>query len=446
MKKLKILFISHTARTAGAEGCLLTLVRHLDKEKFESVVVLPVDGALGEELRLAGARTIVSSVEWWARGPRTYGLVGSDVSGRVRSLMRIIAAERPAVVHSNTSVIWEGALAAAFAGVPHVWHLHEKLAAHPSIKTLLPLPVVYSLMDILSERVVAVSEAVRTQVSGPITAAKVSAIFNGIQAPVSSFGLEKELRAELGIAGDVAIAVSIGALIPEKGYDTLIDAAVLAQQRGKVAFVIVGRGERDAVRELMSQVYLKGLSGCIYHLGYRSDISRILAGADLLVLPSHSEAFSLVVLEAMAAGKPVVATDCGGPSEMVLQGETGFIVPVGDHVALAKGIWGVLADRALGKRMGVKGRERFVQLFTAQSYADRFAELYREIAGAGPKSPLEDSERIFLEGIMATYQRIAENALLLGARQELVRLSKRVAAIPLRPVQWAIDWKKRHRR
>lgn len=444
MKKLKILFISHTARTAGAEACLLTLVRCLDKEQFESVVVLPVDGALGEELREAGARTLVSPLEWWVRAPRTYGLLGSNISSRVQALVRILNAERPDVVHSNTSVIWEGALAAAFAGVPHVWHLHEILEGHPGLKSLFPRPVVYSLIDLLSDRVVTVSEAVRAKVPVLPGAAKMSVIHNGVQAPITATGTENELRLELGIPDDVVVAVSIGAVIPEKGYQTLIAAAELVRHR--VAFVIVGRGEAGAVAELMAAVSSKGLDGFVHYLGYRGDVAGILAGADLLVLSSHSEAFSLVVVEAMAAGKPVVATDCGGPREMVAEGATGFLVPVEDATALAAGITRLAADAELRQKMGGAGRERYAELFTEKVFTRRFSKLYRDLSQGGQRPALEPEQRIFLEGMMATYQRIAENALARGAAQELLDLCKKVAALPLRPLQWVLDRSKKGRR
>ncbi|MBJ6802447.1 glycosyltransferase family 4 protein [Geomonas propionica] len=446
MKKLKILFISHTARCAGAEGCLLTLVRCLDKERFESVVVLPVEGVLADELRQAGARTIISPLEWWLRGARSYGLMGSDIRGRVDALIAIMKAERPDLVHTNTSVVWEGALAAAFVGVPHVWHLHEILTGHPSLKGVFPVPVIYSLIGLLSKRAVAVSEAVRATAAGAVGANKVTVIHNGVAESSVSVTQAKELRAELEIADDHFMAVAVGGLIPEKGFDTLIDAAERLKQKGRIVIVIVGRGEPAAVAKLTDAISSRGLEAAVRYLGYRGDVPRILAAAGLFVLSSRSEAFPLVVLEAMAAGKPVVATDCGGPREMVVEGETGLLVPVADAAALAEGIARLAQDPELCTEMGLAGRKRFDAHFTETVYAQRFADVYLDVLQAGPMPALEDGERIFLDGMMQTYQRIAENALAKGTLQELALLTKRAAALPLRSLQWAKDRMKRGRR
>ncbi len=446
MTRLKILYISHTARTAGAEKCLLTLVRHLDREAFEPVVLLPVDGALRKELEECGVRTVVSPVEWWMRPPRNYGLLGSNIKERVNALTRIIDAERPAVIQSNTSVIWEGALAAAFSGVAHVWHLHENLTDHPSISPLFPLPMVYGLMDILSDRIVAVSESVKRSVAGPIPADKVRVIPNSIDALPEEMAHEMSLRAELGIADDTAVAVTIGSLIREKGHNDLIDAAIhVRQMGGDVVFVIAGGGETAAMSALRERIITAGLEDVVHLLGYRRDVNRLLATADMVVVPSLSESFSLVALEAMAAGKPVVATDCGGPAEIVVDGVTGFIVPVANPSALGNRVLALAADRITADSMGERGRERFVQLYTAERYAANFADLYRELAGRAKVQPGKQ-ERILLRGLMETYQRIAEDSLTSGIGDELAGLLKRIASSPLKLLQLAMDRVKKHRR
>lgn len=446
MKRLKILYISHTARTAGAEKCLLTLVRHLDREAFEPVVLLPVDGALRKELEECGVRTVVSPVEWWMRPPRNYGLLGSTIRDRVNALTRIIDAERPAVIQSNTSVIWEGALAAAFSDVAHVWHLHENLTDHPSISPLFPLPLVYGLMDILSDRIVAVSESVKRSVAGPISADKIRVIPNSIDALPVEMGSGTSLRAELGIADDTAVAVTIGSLIREKGHNDLIDAALHVQQQGgRVAFVIAGGGETAAIRALRERIGTAGLGDVVHLLGYRRDVHRLLDAADMVVVPSLSESFSLVALEAMAAGKPVVATDCGGPAEIVVDGVTGFIVPVANPSALGNRVLALAASRTTAQAMGEKGKERFARLYTAERYAANFADLYRELAGRA-KVQLGKQERILLRGMMETYQSIAEDALASGMGDELAGLLRRIATGPLKLLQSVMDRAKKHRR
>jgi hypothetical protein len=220
--KKKILFLSHTSGISGAEECLLTLVKYLDRERFEPLVVMPPpDGPLREAMEQLGVRVLVRPLRWWATAPSgnrlrelaldfyrvlvqclgvaprapilkayrsamgllnapAHGDIENDLEQRVLDLEQIIREENIALVHSNTSVIWEGAFAASRAGVPHVWHLHEIMKGYPHLTMLLPLGMVYSVMTKLSDRVVTVSDAVRDSIPGAVSRRNLLTIPNGI--------------------------------------------------------------------------------------------------------------------------------------------------------------------------------------------------------------------------------------------------------------------------
>jgi glycosyltransferase involved in cell wall biosynthesis len=338
-------------------------------------------------------------------------------------------------------VIWEGALAARFNGVPHIWHLHEKLAEHPSLKPLFPLSFTYCLMDLLSELVVTASESVKQQLEGFIPDSKIRVILNGVEPPPYLAQDGPSLREELSLPVNTTVVVTIGSIIPEKGYDDLLKAARRVREvNGNVAFLIVGGGAPAEIESLKNAINLLGLSQTVFYLGYRTDVRRVLADSDILVLPSLSEAFSLVTVEAMAAGKPVIATDCGGPSEIIIDGETGFIVPVHDPLALSTKILQLAESKDTISEMSKKGQERYEQNFRAEFFAGNFARLFLELGTNAKVVPLTKAERIVIEGFMEIYQRLAEQRLSRQLVQKLKKGSKVFTNMPLNTLARIRSW------
>ncbi len=167
---------------------------------------------------------------------------------------------------------------------------------------------------------------------------------------------------------------SVGRLHAQKGYDVLLRA--LAQLPG-VTLVLTGDGEeREHLVELAEQL---GVSERVALLGWRDDARRQLTAFDVFVLPSRFEGLPLVIIEAMLAELPVVATDVGSVSELVDDGSTGILVPPEDGEALAGAIGALLADPARRRAMGRRGRERALESFTAGAMAAGYTSLYEEV-------------------------------------------------------------------
>lgn len=410
MGKVKILYVSHSARSGGAEVCLLTLVKFLDRSRFEPVVVLPARGPLRSRLEQAGVRTYVSALEWWIRAPVEFSYKGSALGRRVQLLAAIIESERPALVHTNTSVIWEGALAAALTGTPHLWHLHEILPTHPVLRPLLPLAEVYHDINTLSHRIVAVSEAVRDSFRGAVANGKMTVIPNGIDtrrfetAPAGTLGAT--LREEFALPPGGVVAIMIASLVPEKGHDVLLGAAKLLERKDvTVHFLLVGGGNPLAVQSLRRRISALGLNDRVHYLGLRHDVPRLLQGSDFLVLPSLSDAFPLAVLESMAAGIPAVASASGGASEMIVDDESGFVVPVADPVALSERIADMASDKERRHMMARAALRRFQANYTAERYAERFQRCYEQLVERSRLAPDNLSSAADVRARMREYER-----------------------------------------
>ena len=186
------------------------------------------------------------------------------------------------------------------------------------------------------------------------------------------------VRRSLDVADDAPVLLTVARYTPQKDHATLLDAvpAVLARHADAQLW-LVGTGPLEPA--IRGQAEAMGLMEAVRHLGQRDDVPDLLAAADLFVLPSRFEGLPLAVLEAMAAGRPVVATAVGGTDEAVVDGITGRLVPPGDSVALANAIGDVLAP-GRAQRFGAAGRTRYVEIFTAARMAADTAEVYRALA------------------------------------------------------------------
>jgi L-malate glycosyltransferase len=213
--------------------------------------------------------------------------------------------------------------------------------------------------------------------------------FNVIRRPTP-------IRAELGLPDDARLVILVARLNPLKGIDDFIAAAArVARVVPNASFLVVGdnwvsrRGEVvvDSAyrRQLSERLADLGLGGRVVFSGFREDVPALLAEAAVSVLPTLSEGLSNTLLESMAAGVPVVATDIGGNPEVVHHDVTGYLVPPHDPPALAAAIVRLLADRDLAERFGRAGRRRVQENFSLERMVTRTETLYRDLLGAAPR-------------------------------------------------------------
>jgi glycosyltransferase involved in cell wall biosynthesis len=216
---------------------------------------------------------------------------------------------------------------------------------------------------------------------------KVMVIPNGInlaQFDPSQWQMEDlaELRTLLGIPPGARVVALVARLHPQKGHAYLIQAApAILAACPDVVFLFVGEGEYRAAIE--QQIQALDLCDHFRLVGLRSDVPRLLALSDVLVLPSVYEGMPNVILEAMAAGLPVVASDVDGVGEVLIDGVTGLLIPKADPVALGRAILVLLNDSSLSREMGRRGHERVRTQFSEQEMCRQYEALVRRHLEAG---------------------------------------------------------------
>jgi glycosyltransferase involved in cell wall biosynthesis len=357
-----ILHLSSTSGPGGAEVIVSRLAGVLDRNRFRSVACLPRPGWLKDQLERQGIDTHVLKMN---------GMFDLEW---VRKACRLVRREGVSLIHAHEfDGVTHGSLVARLVGVPCVATVHGKNYYWERKRRRLAYRVVSRIATM-----VAVSEDLKRFITGTVgvPAERIKVIYNG-QEMLPPVGPEAKarLRGEFGLEENEAVVGVVGSLYPVKGHEYLL--AAVPQMLGihpHTTFLIIGRGELES--SLKEEVKRCGLKKQVRFLGFREDILALLSLMDVFVLPSLSEGLSIALLEAMAAGRPVVATNVGGNPELVTDGETGFLVPPRDADALAAKICLLLGDNSRSRRMGENGRIRVQQCFSFQAMVDKYQELY----------------------------------------------------------------------
>lgn len=366
---LHVLQVIPTLDRSGAEKQMALLARGLPRDRFQvEVAALTRLGPLASELTEAGI-PVTRIGKRWKLDPQALGrLAGLMKRGRFDVVQTWIFA-------ADTY----GRLAARWAKVPVVVTAEMavdlwKTPAHLAIDRRLAR---------WTDRVVGNSQAVvdfyrRAGISDD----RLELIYSGIADAEPPAIDPADVRRSLDIPADAPLALFAGRLAAQKGVDDLITALDLLQHlRPDLRTLIVGDGPLRSRLEDRARAF-QLLGDRVKFLGHRDDVPRLLAASDLAVLPSRYEGLPNVVLEAMQFRKPVVATAAPGTTELIDDGRTGLLVPIGDTKALARAIRTVIDAPDLAHRLGAAGRDRIQADFRAEAMIDRFAELYERLARA----------------------------------------------------------------
>lgn len=367
---MRIIILHNTSDLYGASRILLFTAEALQTNGHQCIIVLSEEGLLTEELKKINIEFKIIRLGILRRKYfNVKGIINRIIVNKNAwiQLKRLIKEEKPDVIYSNTTGVLIGALVAKSSNVKHFWHLHE-IIIKPKLFTIF----MGWLVNRYSDKVIVVSDAVKQHWVKYIDEKKLFRIYNGIKA--DHFEISKStLRQELGIAEHEIIVTMIGRINHWKGQGYFLKIASLICQKNKnVKFIMVGdsyQGNEHLLKELEQTIMTLNLESKVVNLGYRTDINHILLSTDIFISPSIlPDPFPTVILEAMASAKPIAATQHGGAKEMVLDGVTGFHIPINSADKAAEIITKMINDKELRDQFGVAGKKRLNELFSYQSF------------------------------------------------------------------------------
>lgn len=363
----RILHIIATLDRSGAEKQLALLAGALARDEFEvHVCALTRGGELAADLERAGIPLSVIG-KAWKFDPAAYW-----------RLRRHIARLRPDLVQTwMFTANAYGRAAALSAGVSKI--VASERCVDPW-KTWHQLAIDRYLARRTGAIIVNSRGVQQFYTEQGLPAAKLRVIYNGI-GPAAASGVTREaLLEELGLPPGARLIGAVGRLWPQKRIKDLIWATDLLHViREDAHLLVIGDGpQRQALERYARQCHVDDR---VHFLGIRHDVPRLMPHFDLLWLASGFEGLPNVIMEAMACGLPVVASDIWGNRELVVQGETGFLVEVGDRAAFARYANKILDDLPLAQRLGAAGRQRIAAEFTVEAMVEKHAALYRELLG-----------------------------------------------------------------
>ncbi len=355
------------AEVGGAQAYVMALLPAL-VEHFDVVVAAHGPGPLREAAERSGARYV--ALRWVRRsiGP-------SDVLGLLE-LARLFRRESADAVALNSSKVGLlGRVAAVIARVPvRVFTVHGwAFSAHTGVASSLYLWAERLVRPLTTQFICPAEHEKRVGVrAGACTEARTTVIPNAVD--VASFK-------GAALDGEPPLLVSVGRLSFPKDFITLVRALALLEP-GTFSGRIIGEGPDRA--EVQRALDAAGIGRAVDLAGAREDVPAQLAEADAFVLSSRSECLPISIIEAMAAGLPVVATDVGGVAELVDEGSTGRLVPAGDPEAMARGLADVLADKGRRKAMGSAARARASERFDLPRFREAHVQALLRLIGQTP--------------------------------------------------------------
>jgi len=356
---LRVLHVD-TARTwRGGQNQVLLTARGMLERGHEVTLVCRAGGELLARAEAAGVR---------ARSTRFQGDLGPL---GILGLVRTLSETRPEIMQlHDPHAVSAGLVARRLAGS------HARVFATRRVDfrlRSLPSRIKYRACD----RVIAVSRAIALLLrQDGVPEARVRLVYEGVEDRTPVTGGAAVL-AELGVPEGRPVVGNVAALTGHKDHATLIEATALLRERmPAVAVVIAGEGELRAPLEAL--VRERGLAQSVIFAGFRTDLDRLMPAFTVFCLSSHMEGLGTSLLDAMAFGRPVVATTAGGIPEAVEDGRTGILVPPRDPRALADALHLMLSDEGRRRALGAAGRERFLARFSAQHMVDETLQAYAE--------------------------------------------------------------------
>jgi glycosyltransferase involved in cell wall biosynthesis len=368
--RVRVVYLTHTLGVGGAEELILNMVTRLPRDRFEPIVCCFENppGPMGTEIANQGIRVVPLGIMPGWRRPFDWWTI-------VSALRRL----EPKIVHAFLlPASLYGRSAAWAARVPIIVgtevNIYDRKQWHHVVAE--------RLLARVSACIVASAESVKSAYVHQLGIAPrdVRVIYNAVNwKRLDSTRSPIEIRQELGIPLDRTVVGVVATLQDKKGHHVLLDAFARTPGLAAVGLMLVGDGTERAALE--KQAASLGIRDRVTFCGTRRDLGNLLPAMDVFALPSLWEGLPLALILAMGAARPVVATRIAGIPEVVVDGESGLLVPPGDAVAIGTALARLCADPAERRRMGDTAREAVRDRFGADAYARSVTDLYEELIG-----------------------------------------------------------------
>ncbi len=368
-RKANVLHVCETGGAGGAETVLFNIVNNLDRLKYNSYAAIFRTGWLHQKLADNNIKTFL------LKSTRPF-----DVGLLVR-MRKTIKKNNIDLVHSHLpDANTYSCIAAATAGVPIIATYHGQIGKSGKKIDIGNLKL--RIVRRFAAKVVTVSDYLKNeliQMAG-FPSQRIHTIYNGIDFSRFNHDVDiNEKKRELGLNRSDKLVGMVGNIRPTKGYEYYIRAAaIITKKIENVKFLIIGDGPPYLKEKVINEINNLGLSDRVLMLGFREDVPELLKILDVFVLSSISEGLSIATIEAMGAYVPVVATDCGGPREIIENEKNGFLVPSENEEKLAEKITLILEDRELSKSLSINAARHVRERFNIERMIDNYQRLYDE--------------------------------------------------------------------
>ncbi len=353
----------------GGQKSLFHLVTRLDKQKYRPYVVLPTDEDFAEALRQKNVEIVIQNL------PSTNLFNPFLLLSTIRFLFKLINDYEIALIHTDgpRNTLYAG-LAAKFKRRPLVWHIRSSEKDRYD-----------ALLVPLCTKIILVANALRRRFAWTRNNKKFTTIHNGVDLSEfdNSASLCPNIRSEYNMGEDAILIGSFARIDAMKGQRHLIEACEKLRKIFPFKLFLYGEVfDQDYYHACIKTIEKLGLQECVVFGNHKKDIFSIMKEMDLVVLNSPiAEAFSRSVIEAMAAGKPVIVTDVGGSAEAIEEGVSGFVVTPGDTEMLADRMVRLGKDKELREKFGFEARKRVENLFTIEMNVEKTELIYAELLG-----------------------------------------------------------------
>lgn len=377
----KILFIHQSSDLYGSDKTLLLLLTHLDREQFLPVVILPSEGPLKTELEKLNLKVVIAPVLKLHR--QLFTVKNSirftkEVRKGISVLDELHKQYQFDIIYSNTLAVLLGMIYARKRKIKHIWHVHE-IIVHPKIIAALFPRLLNKYADVVVCNSKATMKNLIDRQKG--IEKKAVLIYNGIENKTPTTIASKK---DFGFDDEDIVITLVGRINRLKGHKLLLDAfKKQLAHHPHVKLLFIGspfEGQDYYLEEIQKIIAESDLQQKVTIRSFTKDLAPIWSVTDIAVMPStEAESFGLVAVEAMMAKKPVVGSDHGGLSEIILHKETGFLVAPNNADALADALAQLIENPDLRKTFGQAGHQRVIETFSEEKYVSGFESLFLKI-------------------------------------------------------------------